>query len=58
LPGNVRLERKATGLSKTSVANFYDIQKVLRSDLVESVGRLSADSLKAIDDGLRLVLEL
>jgi mRNA-degrading endonuclease toxin of MazEF toxin-antitoxin module len=58
LPGNVRLDRRATGLSKTSVANVYDLQKVLRSDLVENVGRLSADSLKAIDDGLRLVLEL
>jgi len=58
LPGNVRLDRRATGLSKTSVANVYDIQRVLRSDLVESVGRLSVDSLKALDDGLRLVLEL
>jgi mRNA-degrading endonuclease toxin of MazEF toxin-antitoxin module len=58
LPGNVRLDRRATGLSKTSVANVYDIQRVLRSDLVENVGRLSVDSLKAIDDGLRLVLEL
>jgi mRNA-degrading endonuclease toxin of MazEF toxin-antitoxin module len=58
LPGNVRLDRRATGLSKTSIANVYDVQKVLRSDLVENVGRLSADSLKAIDDGLRLVLEL
>jgi mRNA-degrading endonuclease toxin of MazEF toxin-antitoxin module len=58
LPGNVRLDRRVTGLSKTSVANVYDIQKVLRSDLVESAGRLPAASLKAIDDGLRLVLEL
>jgi len=58
LAGNVRLDRKATGLSKTSVANVYDIQKVFRSDLVENLGRLSPDCLKAIDDGLRLVLEL
>ncbi len=58
LPGNVRLERRITGLSKTSVANVYDIQKVFRSDFVETVGRLSADSLKTIEDGLRLVLEL
>lgn len=58
LPGNVRLERRITGLSKTSVANLYDIQKVFRSDFVENVGRLPADSLKTIDEGLRLVLEL
>lgn len=58
LPGNVRLERRNTGLSKASVANLYNIQKVFRSDFVESLGRLSTDSLKTIDDGLRLVLEL
>ncbi len=58
LPGNVRLDRRVTGLSKTSVANVYDIQRVLRSDFVENTGRLSADSLRALDDGLRLVLEL
>lgn len=58
LPGNVRLDRKVTGISKTSVANVYDIQKVHRSDLVENVGRLSTDALKAIEEGLRLVLEL
>jgi len=58
LPGNVRLDRRITGLSKTSVANVYDIQRVLRSDFVENAGRLSAESLEALDEGLRLVLEL
>lgn len=32
LPGNLRLEKRATGLSKPSVANLHDIQKLLRSD--------------------------
>src|SRR5436309_1833153 len=32
LPGNVRLDRHDTGLAKTSVANVYDVQKVLRQD--------------------------
>ncbi len=58
LPGNVRLDRRVSGLSKTSVANVYDIQKVFRSDFVDSAGRLPPESLKRIDDGLRLVLEL
>jgi mRNA-degrading endonuclease toxin of MazEF toxin-antitoxin module len=58
LPGNLRLDRKSTGLPKESVANLYDIQKVLRSDLVENVGRLPTASMKALDDGLKLVLEL
>lgn len=58
LPGNVRLERSATGLKKTSVANVYDIQKALISDFLERAGRLPGPRLEAIDDGLRLVLGL
>jgi mRNA-degrading endonuclease toxin of MazEF toxin-antitoxin module len=58
LPGNLRLEKRATGLSKPSVANIYDIQKVLRDDFVERVGRLSPEQGQALDAGLRLVLDL
>lgn len=58
LPGNVRLERRATGLPKPSVANLYDIQKVLRADFVERLGRVSGEQAQAVDDGLRLVLDL
>jgi mRNA-degrading endonuclease toxin of MazEF toxin-antitoxin module len=58
LPGNVRLDRRATGLSKTSVANVYDVQKALKSDFLECSGRLPLDRLSEVDDGLRLVLGL
>jgi mRNA-degrading endonuclease toxin of MazEF toxin-antitoxin module len=58
LPGNLRLEKRATGLSKPSVANIYDIQKVLRDDFVERVGRLGPEQEQALDAGLRLVLDL
>jgi mRNA interferase MazF len=58
LPGNLRLEKRATGLSKPSVANLYDIQKVLRGDFVERLGHLGTDQVAALDDGLRLVLDL
>ena len=58
LPGNLRLEKRATGLSKPSVANLYDIQKVLRTDFVERLGRLGTDQRAALDEGLRLVLDL
>ena len=58
LPGNIRLTRRATGLPKTSVANLYDIQKVLRADLIERLGSLPNAEIAAIDDGLRLVLDL
>jgi mRNA interferase MazF len=58
LPGNVRLPRRATRLPKASVANVYDIQKVLRPDLIERLGALPEADVAAIDHGLRLVLDL
>ena len=58
LPGNLRLEKRATGLPRPSVANLYDIQKVLSADSVERLGRLSQEQRQALDDGLRLVLDL
>ena len=58
LPGNVRLDRRTTRLSKPSIANVYDIQKVLRPDFLECLGTLPAERMAAIDEGLRLVLEL
>jgi mRNA interferase MazF len=58
LPGNVRLDRRDTGLPKPSVANVYDVQKVLQGDFTERLGSLSPARLAAIGDGLRLVLDL
>jgi mRNA-degrading endonuclease toxin of MazEF toxin-antitoxin module len=58
LPGNVRLERRATGLSKASVANVYDVQKVLRSDFRERLALLPSEEVAVLGDGLRLVFDL
>ncbi len=58
LPGNVRLERRATRLSKASVANVYDVQKVLRSDFLERLADLPPGDVGSLDDGLRLVFGL
>jgi len=58
LPGNVRLDRRETRLPKPSVANVYDVQKVLRADFTERLGVLPSERLSAISDGLRLVLDL
>ena len=55
---NVRLERRATGLEKPSVANVYDVQKVFRVDFVERVGSLPTELMDDLDAGLRLVLGL
>src|SRR5919106_3140900 len=56
LPGNVRLDRADTRLPKASVANVYDVQKVLRPDFMQRLGILPVDRLAAVADGLRLVL--
>ena len=58
LPGNVRLDRRDPHLAQTSVANVYDVQKVLRADFIERLNALPGDRLGAIADGLRLVLDL
>ena len=58
LPGNVRLDTRSTRLGKPSVANVYDLQKVLKADLIERVSQLRPSELAALDAGLRLVLEL
>ncbi len=58
LPGNVRLGRSETRLPKPSVANVYDVQKVLRSDFLERLGTLPPGPLSLIADGLRLALDL
>jgi mRNA-degrading endonuclease toxin of MazEF toxin-antitoxin module len=58
LPGNVRLDRRDTRLPKSSVANVYDVQKVLRPDFVERLGQLPPVRMSAVAEGLRLVLDL
>jgi mRNA-degrading endonuclease toxin of MazEF toxin-antitoxin module len=58
LPGNIRLDKQATHLPKASVANVYDTQKVLRPDFAERLGAIPAERMAALEDGLRLVLDL
>jgi hypothetical protein len=46
------------GVDHASVANVYDLQKVLLADFLERAGRIPGPRLNAVDDGLRLVLGL
>jgi mRNA interferase MazF len=57
-PGNVRLARSVSGLSKPSVVNVSQLLTIDRGILTERVGMLPADTIARIDDGLRLVLAL
>ena len=57
-PGNVFLAKQSTKLPKDSVANVSQIVTLDRSFLTKRISRLSADKMKHVDDGLRLVLNL
>lgn len=55
-PGNVRLRKGEGGLPRPSVVNVSQILTVNKTDLEEEIGRLSASTVKNIQDGLRLLL--
>lgn len=57
-PGNFRLDRHETGLSRDSVLNLSQVLTVDKSFLTERVGILSARNLAAMDAGLKLVIGL
>ena len=57
-PGNVILPGAATGLPKVSVANVSQVITIDKNFLVDQCGRLPAQLMKEIDEGLRLSLSL
>jgi len=57
-PGNVLAPASVTGLPRDSVVNVSQVLTLDRDDLSEPVGQLPRRLLKAVDEGLRLLLEL
>ena len=57
-PGNVRLTSRASGLQKVSVVNVSQIITADRKRLTERVKKLDDKTMRRIDEGLRLVLNL
>jgi mRNA interferase MazF len=55
-PGNVRVSKSESGLSKTSVVNVSQLITIDRDMLTQKVRTLGGDALRKVDDGLRLVL--
>jgi mRNA interferase MazF len=55
-PGNVRINKSDSGLSKASVVNVSQVITVDRSIVTERVGVLSARTMARINEGLKLVL--
>jgi mRNA interferase MazF len=57
-PGNVRVAKGESGLRKPSVVNVSRLVTLDRELLTQRVRALPADTMGAIDEGLRLVLGL
>ncbi|HEY3356453.1 MAG TPA: type II toxin-antitoxin system PemK/MazF family toxin [Polyangia bacterium] len=57
-PGNVLCRRRDTGLPRDSVANASQVLTVDKRFLTERVGALPLRRLRAVEEGVRLVLSL
>ena len=57
-PGNVRIAKTESGLSKPSVVNVSQVLTVDRELLTQRVKALPGQAVARIDDGLRLALAL
>ncbi len=57
-PGNVRLGKSDSGLSKASVINVSQIITLDRQLLIERIKALPAQCVARVNEGLRLVLSL
>jgi mRNA interferase MazF len=57
-PGNVRVAKGESGLTKPSVVNVSQLVTLDRELLTQRVRALPADTMRAVDEGLRLVLGL
>jgi mRNA interferase MazF len=57
-PGNVSLSRRDSRLPRASVVNVSQLLTLDRRFLVKKVGRLPAQIVEAVNEGLRLVLSL
>ena len=57
-PGNVLIAAADSGLPKDSVANVSQVILVDKGFLSRQAGKLPSRVMKALDDGLRLVLSL
>jgi mRNA interferase MazF len=57
-PGNVRITSRTSGLSKPSVVNVSQVSAFDRTFLKERIRTLDALTMRQVDEGLRLVLDL
>ncbi len=58
IPFHVRIEPKEGGLSRASFAKSEDVRSVSSGRLVRRMGVVSAETMGAVEDGLRVLLNL
>lgn len=57
-PGNVLIPARMSGLSRDSIVNVSQVATLDRDDFVERVTLVPAEIIRAVERGLRLVLDL
>ena len=57
-PGNVDLPGRVSGLDRDSVINVSQFATVNKADLSEAVGRVDVATMRMVDDGMALILDL
>jgi mRNA interferase MazF len=58
LPGNVNLRKGEANLPKRCVINVSQIKSVDKKSIKEKIGTLSKEKMAAVEEGLRLILDL
>ena len=58
LPGNVTLRKGEANLPKRCVINISQIKSVDKNSIREKIGTLSKNKMAAVEDGIRLILDL
>lgn len=57
-PGNTSISRRASGLSKLSVVNVSQLITIDKSYLTERIKMIDTGTLREVEAGIRLVLDL
>jgi mRNA interferase MazF len=58
LPGNVTIRKGEANMPKRCVINVSQIKSVDKASIIEQIGTLSKAKLAAVEDGIRLILDL
>ena len=58
LPGNVTLRKGEANVPKRCVINVSQIKSVDKNSIKEKIGTLSKEKMDAVEEGIRLILDL